>query len=92
VVVHTGADFLLKDCSLWRGPVLERGKSVKRKEQQREAITLHLLSSLGCLLDDILELAVKKQIEPGKVVMEKYCFHVCIFVSHYPNLLSLVID
>ena len=31
--------FILKDCSLWEGRTLEQGKSVRRKEQQRGAVT-----------------------------------------------------
>lgn len=35
--------FLLKDCTPWRGPILEQRKNVRRrKEQQRETV-VHLL-------------------------------------------------
>lgn len=31
--------FLLKDCCLWKGPMLEQGKMVRRRELQRGTIT-----------------------------------------------------
>lgn len=35
---HTGTGFFLKDCSPWKGPTLEQGESVWRKEQQRDIV------------------------------------------------------
>ena len=39
-VAHGGLtlEHFLKDCSLWKGATLWQGKSVRRKEQQKEAI------------------------------------------------------